>query len=84
MSKSIDLKTDQKSIIDLAYRAATNTELFFNRGCGDYEYLEELTKIYYEMPGLKNIEIKWPSSPCPFEVQNNNLPFLTVVAAVVL
>ena len=77
MSKAIDLKPDQKSIIDRAYRAATNNELFFNRGCGDYEYLEELTEIYHAMPELKNIEIKWQKPTNLLGIEMSNGTFIS-------
>lgn len=62
MIKLNAFKTDQISLLDRAYRAATNNELFFNQGCGDYDYLEELVRIYNEIPDLKSVDIKWQES----------------------
>ncbi len=62
MTKEVTQKLDQISLLDRAYRAATNNEFFFNQGCGDYEYLEELISIYNAIPIPKNIDIKWQES----------------------
>ena len=77
MNKVFEQKTDQKSLIDRAYRAATNTELFFNRGCGDEEYLDELESIYNAIPPLRPINIRWESPKKLLGLEMTNGSFIS-------
>ena len=77
MIKVFEQKTDQKSLIDRAYRAATNTELFFNRGCGDEEYLDELESIYNAIPPLRPINIRWESPKKLLGLEMTNGSFIS-------
>jgi len=62
MRKELNRALEQTSLLDRAYRAATNNTLFFNNGCGDVEYLDELIDIYNKIPPLKEIDIKWKNN----------------------
>ena len=77
MIKVFQQKADQKSLLDRAYRAATNGEFFFNKGCGDYEYLEELIRIYNDVPGIKSIDIKWEESKNLLGLEMTNGTFIS-------
>jgi len=77
MIKLNSIKPDQISLLDRAYRAATNNELFFNNGCGDVEYLEELIEIYNAIPDLKSIDIKWQESKKLLGLEMTNGTFVS-------
>lgn len=77
MTKETEQKLDQISLLDRAYRAATNNELFFNNGCGDFEYLIELEEIYNTIPSLKSIELKWQTSKKLLGVEMANGTFIS-------
>ena len=75
--KETEQKLDQISLLDRAYRAATNNELFFNHGCGDSDYLAELEEIYNTMPPIKPIELKWEASKKLLGVELANGTFIS-------
>ena len=77
MTKETEQKLDQISLLDRAYRAATNNELFFNNGCGDFDYLDELEEIYNTIPPLKSIEVKWEASKKLLGVEMANGTFIS-------
>ena len=53
------ISSKRKSLIDLAYCKATNTNKFFNHGIGDKPYLDWLSsRIDDEIP-VKEVEIHW-------------------------
>ena len=77
MTKVMTQKLEQISLLDRAYRAATNNELFFNNGCGDYEYLQELIDIYNAIASLKKIELKWQDSKTLLGIEMANGTFVS-------
>ena len=50
MINSLLNRLNKKSFIDLAYRAATNSNKFFNLGIGDLNYFQNLPDIVDNLP----------------------------------
>ena len=62
MNKSNRLIDNNTSLLDQAYRAATNSEKFFENGIGDQSYLDQLVYYLENIKGPQNINVEWDNS----------------------